>query len=256
VRVSETDAASDEEDVASDEDDAAGGNGPPRARHSVDERWLLAAAVAVPMVTLPFVAASLIGRRALGAALIGTALLVLLVIIVARRQWVQTSAAFILALIVVIGGMIVIWGPSAWLGLTQEASVTMISPSSDNPNPQPGCVPLRFSGTPPTGEVYVVANREQGNPRYFFQGQVFRNPNTGDWISNIQIGQTGKRDGGKTFYIYVYVMAKSSADYMTNAVPLNGASNWSSLVPPPDATPVGGITVIRDNDNKTCRSGP
>jgi hypothetical protein len=233
-----------------------GGDGSGGAKHSVDDRWLLAAAVAVSLATFAFVAASLSERRAFGAAVIGTALLVLLVIIVARRQWVRTSAAIVLTLVVVIGGALIIWGPSAWLGLTQEASITMINPSPDNPSPQPGCVAITFSGTPPTGYVYVVANREHGSSRYFFQGQVSQDPATDDWTSNIQIGQTSKADGGHTFYIYIYIMDKSFADYMTNAVPLNGASNWSSLVPPPDATAVGGITVIRNHGNQTCHSGP
>jgi hypothetical protein len=236
--------------------DGLSGNNQSVSVSHVNERWLLVASVAVPLVALPFVAAILLPRQALGAVLIALAFLMLLLIVVARSAWIRTALAAALALIFAIVGGIIIWGPSTWLGFTPETAITMINPSPDNPGPQPGCVQVSFSGTPPAGEVYIMGNREKGNPRYFFQGQVTQDPATNNWISNIQIGQNGKRDGGHTFYILVYLISKQFADYLTNALPLNGASNWSSLVPPPGATLVGGIPVTRNHGNETCHSGP
>ena len=132
----------------------------------------------------------------------------------------------------------------------------MISPTSDNPEPQPGCVKIIFSGVPPDGHVYIVGNRENENPRYYFQGQVYQDPATHNWHSNIQIGKSGKNDGGHTFDIYIYLVSSQTADYLTNALPFNGASDWSSSVPPPGAIPVGGVQVTRNFGNETCHSGP
>lgn len=261
MRVSEVEGTGPKPPDGSDESKLLSPNDPIKAEPSrsighENERWLLVAAVAVPLVGVPFAAAILLPRQALGAALIALAAVTLLLIAAARGALIRKSLTAALAVIVAIGGSLIIWGPSSWLGFTRETAITMIDPSPDNPKPQPGCVQLVFTGTPPAGEVYIVSNRERGNPRYFFQGQVFQDPATHDWISNIQIGQTGKVDGGHTFDIMVYLLNVQLASYLTNALPLNGASNWSSLVPPPGAIPVGGITVTRDYGNKICHSGP
>jgi hypothetical protein len=224
----------------------------PRARQLPD--WASIAA-GLAAVTLPFVAATLGKRQALGAALIAVALLAITIAVGARRDWMRVAATIVLALIVVLSGSVVIWGSSAWLGLTQEETITMINPSPGNPAAQPGCTQISFSGSLPSGDFYAVANREEGNPRYYFQGQVIQDPATHNWITKVQLGN-GKPDSGKLFRIGVYVIPGQFWNYLTNALPPNGSTNWSSLVPPPDATFVGGIDVRRDYDNVFCSSGP
>jgi hypothetical protein len=213
-------------------------------------------AVLIPAVTLPYIVAVLAGRSVIGATLIAAAIALTFVAIMTSTKWIQVVATMGLAAIIFAGGCIIIWGPSAWLGLTEVASITMIEPTPAEASSQPGCMTVTFSGTPPTGDVYIVANREQGNPRYFFQGIVVQDPVTHDWSTRIQIGSSNKKDGGNLFNIYVYFLNETSANYLTNAVPLNGATNWSSLVPPPGAILAGGIDVHRDHGNKTCSSGP
>lgn len=66
----------------------------------------------------------------------------------------------------------------------------------------------------------------------------------------------GAEDGGKLFSISVWVLDKTSANYLTNAVLENGATNWSSLVPPPGAILAGGIDVRRDYSKSGFTSGP
>ena len=261
MRVSEVEGAGPKPPDGSDESKLLSPNDPIKTETSKttgheNERWLLIAAVAAPLVAVPFAAAILLPKQALGAALIALAAVTLLLVAAARGALIRKGLTAALVLIVAIGGGLIIWGPSSWLGFTREAAITMIDPSPHSTKPQSGCVKVVFTGAPPAGEVYIVGNRERGNPRYYFQGQVFQDPVTHHWISNIQIGQKGTTDGGHTFDIMVYLLNVQLANYLTNALPLNAASNWSSLVPPPDAISVGGITVTRDYGNETCHSGP
>src|SRR5262249_29389244 len=151
--------------------------------------------------------APLAGRSALGATLIAVAFALAFIIITASSNWIRIIATIGLSAIIFVVGVAIIWGPSSWLGFTPEAAITMIRPTSDNPEPQPGCVQIIFSGALPDGKVYIVGNREKENPRYYFQGQVYQDPTSHNWISNIQIGQNGKIDGGHIFYIYIYLVS-------------------------------------------------
>jgi hypothetical protein len=225
----------------------------PRTLTAYIRDWL---GILLAAISLPYFIAPLGSRVAIGATLIAAAIAATVVAVSTPRPWMRLTATVGLALIVITGGILIVWGPSTWLGLTEQISITMVNPSPGDPSAQPGCLPVSFSGILPAGDTFVVANREEGNTRYFFQGVVIQDPATGNWTSKVQLGKDGKDDGGKLFRIIVYVMNEASASYLTNAVPLNGETNWSSPVPPPGAVLAGGIDVRRDHGNKLCPSGP
>jgi hypothetical protein len=136
--------------------------------------------------------------------------------------------------------------------LPATPAVTIDSPVAADQGNVPGCLNVKFRGTPPAGYGFAVAHHPANDVRTYFEGAVQQDPGSGEWSGTLVLGTTTS-GMSSTYEISIVAIPLPSLQYLTQSRPEQDATWWSGTTNPPDSLPVSHFNVTRStNPSVTC----
>jgi hypothetical protein len=110
----------------------------------------------------------------------------------------------------------------------------------------PQCITARGAGSVADGKALVIASREQGDPRFYFEGTVSWNQKRNRWWTELSLGDP-KSSVGSVFTIYGIVLDAGLANYLSATAENEIDTYWSSRGLPPGSYEVDQVMVRRSS---------